>query len=298
MHKARFIKFSCFLLLAGLFLHAGASEVRADMGPKRSITVQVKNGPSDYYLALLQCPKGTTGSESELFLDPVDDSSVQAYLKDFYHEGWVYHVSPVGLNYYKSDSKHRYNFGYMVPDIVRVILISSDGTVYLSDRLDVQEFNAKITYDVAAGTLDEQLDTYKPLRRAILMITCLVLTLALELLILKLFQYPFTKHNIKCFTIINVLTNIPFTFLLLFGLFDRASLPLAVIMFFMEIIITIVESVFYLFTLRSRSGEKRKLKNFLYGIVSNVFSAVMGDVIIFVFWMIMEMDIMRAVSWE
>ncbi|MBR3643180.1 MAG: hypothetical protein IKN57_06690 [Parasporobacterium sp.] len=268
------------------------------MGPKRSITVQVKNGPSDYYLALLQCPKGTTGSESELFLDPVDDSSVQAYLKDFYHEGWVYHVSPVGPNYYKSDSEHRYNFGYMVPDIVRVILISSDGTVYLSDRLDVEEFNAKITYDVAAGTLDEQPDTYKPLRRAILMITCLVLTLALELLILKLFRYPFTKHNIICFTIINVITNIPFTFLLLFGLFDRASLPLVVIMFFMEIIITIVESVFYLFTLRSRSGEKRKFKNFLYGIVSNVFSAVMGDVIIFVFWMIMEMDIMRAVSWE
>lgn len=91
MHNARFIKFSCFLLLAGLFLHAGASEVHVDMGPKRSITVQVKNGPSDYYLALLQCPKGTIGSESELFLDPVDDSSVQAYLKDFYHDSIYSH---------------------------------------------------------------------------------------------------------------------------------------------------------------------------------------------------------------
>ncbi|MCR5733431.1 MAG: hypothetical protein K6G22_02385 [Lachnospiraceae bacterium] len=82
-HKARFIRICCFLLLTGLFIHVSALEVYADTGPKRSITVHVENGPSDYYVALLQCPKGTTGRESELFLETVDDLSVQDYLKDF-----------------------------------------------------------------------------------------------------------------------------------------------------------------------------------------------------------------------
>ncbi len=254
------------------------------MGPKPSITVQVENGPGNYYIALLHESGDKTQPESVLNPDTLDDSSVQDYLKGFYHDGWVYHMSPVGSNCYRSNPENIYRFGYMVPDIVKVILISSDGTVYISDSLDVKEFNAQITYDVTTGTLNEKPDTGKPLKRAGLMMTFLVLTLALELIILKLFKYPLSKRNTVSFIIINVLTNIPYTGFLLLGLFDRANLPVILLVPFMELIITIVESVFYVFALRDGSGKKTGLKNFLYGIVANVFSAVMGDAVIIGFW--------------
>ena len=294
-NRTRLIKIGCFILLTFLFIHFSTLEVHADMGPKPSIKVQVVNGPLDYYTALLREQSERVDTNSELTLDVVDDETVHDYLEDFYYDGWVYHKSPVGGNCFKSNLENEYKYGYMVPDVVRVILISSDGTVYLSDSLDVREFDASITYDVKAGTLTEKLDTFKPVRRAILMLTCLVLTLGLEFIILLLFRYPLTKNNIIWFFAINVLTNIPFTFALLIGLFDRASIVMMVIPIFMEVIITIVESVFYIFTLKDKSGEKKRVKNFFYVVVANIFSALMGDVIVYVFWMISNLIRMRNI---
>ena len=282
-YRMRLITISCLIFIAVCFFDLFSIKAHADVGPKPSINVKVFNGPSDYYIALLKKSESTK-TNSELHMDTVDYSSVCDYLENFCYDGWIHHTTPLGFEIDKSNSRNEHKYGYMVPDIVRVIIISSDGTVYISDSLDVREFNAYIYYDVATGTLTENLGVSRPVKRLMLLIICLLLTLGLEFIVFKLFKYPFTKRNILCFIIINVATNIPFTYALLAGLLDWANIIFMQLLLFLEVIITIVESVFYIFALKEKTGEKKKLKNFLYGVVANVFSAVMGDVFMLFYW--------------
>ena len=283
----RILKGVFIILLASLFVFTFAADAHADMGAKPSITLTVVNGPKSYYVALLTDVRDKQGDNSELKLENVDSDSVRAYLEDFQYDGWDFFQSPVGSNIFEYHSENEFYFGYMVPDRVRVILISSDGTVYISDELDVEDFDSQITYDVQAGTLTEKLDEYKGVRGVLYVILCFVLTLVFEFLILKLFRYPLTRWNVICFNIINMLTNIPLNAVNYF-LGMKADLPLLVIWFFLEILIIFIEGIFYIFTLKDKEGHRRKFKNFAYGVIANVFSAVMGFAILIAFSMIVD----------
>ena len=278
----RFYKLTLFLLLAIYIISVCSSDVYADMGPKPSITIHVENGPSEYYLALLCSPRGITGTNSDLKLENVNEVTVQNYLKDFFYDEWVFSESPVGDNIISSRDTTEFYFGYMVPDDFKVIIISTDGTVYLSDHINPEEFNADITYDVATGKLTETIED-RTLRHSIYVVVCYLLTLAMELVVLLLFKYPFNKRNLFCFLLINTITNIPFS---IFLINQRASIPMIIIWFFLEIIIMLLEGVFYLITLRDAEGRRRKLKSFLYGVVANIASATLGTIILFFYGLI------------
>jgi hypothetical protein len=46
--------------------------------------------------------------------------------------------------------------------------------------------------------------------------------------------------------------------------------------FFAEIVITIVEMLLYIFVLKTKNGERCKLRNAMYGITANVSSYLIG----------------------
>ena len=277
--------FKLILLFLTVFfvVNLYVTEVRADMGAKPSVTIHVENAPQDFYLALLYLDeKYGADKQSELKLDTVDEESVKAYLEDFEYDHWKFSKSPVGINIYEQQTDGEYYFGYSIPDRFRVILISKDGTVYLSEDLDPKEFNADVTYDVSAGTLTEHIED-RTLRHVLYVVACFILTLGFELLVLLIFRYPFTKRNIISFLVINLITNVPFNTLLIN---TRPSIPTILLWILAEIVIMLTESIFYLIVLRDADGKPCRGKSFAYGVVANLVSAVMGLVVLFVYAMI------------
>ncbi|MBR3736691.1 MAG: hypothetical protein IKQ27_08315 [Lachnospiraceae bacterium] len=261
-----------FILYGLLFC---GSRARADMGPKPSISLTVVNAPQDYYIALLW--HGNAGDNSELKLETVDEESIMKYLEDFCWNGWRYFRSPVGYNYYCSNAAGSYGFSYMVPDPFRVIIIDSDGVVYISDELDQEEYNASCTLDVSTGSLTEN-RTDKVLGRILYVVSCYLITLGVEYLIFKLFKYPVTKRNIAGFLIVNTITNLSLSC----GTIILGPSAGLVMVFFgpvIEAAIMLIEGIVYAITLRDKDGQKRTGRAFLYSLVANLLSAVMGVVV-------------------
>ena len=254
------------------FVFVYQSDVHADVGAKPSITLTVTGATEDYYVALLSNRSEVNGENSALVLEHVNETSVEAYLENFRNDGWYFFQSPVGKNIQRSNTTNQYHFSYMVPNPFRVIVIGSDGSVYLSEELGQKEYNADCTYDIATGSLTEQ-RTGKVLERFLYTMVCLVFTLILELAIFRTYKYPFSKRNICCVLLINILTNVPYNYLVLYKL---TGLGIMVTWIWAEILIALMEGLFYSFTLRDREGNIIPGRNFRYAVAANAFSAVMG----------------------
>lgn len=280
-HKKLLIQFVGIAILVFYLICAIGFNVQADMGPKPSITLTIKNAPDNYYVALLDDWNQASKNPSLQF-DNVNDDNIEKYLEDFGYEGWSYFQSPVGHNYFKKTEDEVYHFSYMVPNPFRVILVDSEGKVYVSDEIKKQEFNADVTYDVAAGTITEDIAD-KMQHRIVYIILCLVFTLVVEFIFLIIFRYPLSIRNIFCFIIINLLTNIPLSLIFLNGLASSAGAMVVIAWIVLEALITAGESVFYMFSLKSKDGNTHFLKNFLYGLIANVVSATLSVVVMFVF---------------
>ena len=211
--RGKGLKVLSAILLFIFFFGINMTIARADMGAKPSITLKVVNGPDDYYVALLEKWRGVEGQgNSELKLEEVNDASVQEYLTTFVNNGWSCAVLPFNgkpqlgndehdEDFYRANETGEYYFSYQVPDPFRVIVIGTDGNVYLSNELNQEEYNSKCTYDVAAGTLTEEIDKFKGIKNAGYVALCLIVTLISELIILMLFRYPLSRENLLYFVI-------------------------------------------------------------------------------------------------
>ena len=263
------------------------------MGAKPSITLKVVNGPDDYYVALLKKWRGVEGQEnSELKLEEVNDANVQEYLTTFVNNGWTCAVLPFNEepqlgtddhheDYYRVNETGEYYFSYSVPDPFKVIVIGADGNVYLSNELNQEEYNSKCTYDVAAGTLTEEIDKFKGIKKAGFVALCLIVTLISELIILMLFRYPLSKANLICFVIINTITNLPLnTWLVAYIDGPGLGIGFIVAVYFLEPLIIVIESIFFACVLKDADGKKHPIKSVIYGVVANIFSAVVGLLIL------------------
>ena len=291
--KEKGLKVLSAVLLFIFFFGINMTIARADMGAKPSITLKVVNGPDDYYVALLEKWRDVEGQEnSELKLEEVNDASVQEYLTTFVNNGWTCAVLPFNgepqlgndehdEDFYRVNETGEYYFSYQVPDPFRVIVIGADGNVYLSNELNQEEYNSKCSYDVAAGTLTEEIDKFKGVKKAGYVALCLIVTLISELIILMLFRYPLSKANLICFVIINTITNLPLNIWLV-ACSDGPGVGIGflVAVYFLEPLIIVIESIFFASVLKDADGKKHPIKSVIYGVVANIFSAVVGLLIL------------------
>ncbi len=272
--RVLFIAVTVFYLLI-----AFGSSVKADMGPKPSIKLTVVNASDDYYVALLDCYPNEDRTNSELKLDNVTDESVNAYLEEFVYDRWHFFQSPVGNNVFHSTEEGVYDFTYSVPNPFRVVLISADGTVKVSEEFTKEEYNAVCTYDAASGKITEY-RTNRIARRVIYTAICYILTILIELGVLAAFGYPFNKFNIICFFMINTITNIPYNIVI--ANMSKGGIALIVFSFLMECLIFVVEALFYLFTIKYKDGTVHHKRNLFYSIAANAASAAFGFVGLFI----------------
>ncbi len=269
-----------YLLLLCLLLPFAINVAFADHGPKPSITIHVQNGPDGYYIGLLE-----PDSEPGHFLEELRDyhkETVDEELKTLlYYEkdGWYLHVPPVSDAYHRSSpGTTSYEFGYMVPSYFRVILVEADGTVHLSDPVKKSAFNAVFDYDVTTGTINENLVEGR-LHYFFYVLFCYGLTLLLEGLVLRWIGLA-QKRNKKHFLIINTLTQILLNAgLIYFDSNHESTLVLIIAFFVLELLVFLIESVYYAIFLRMPDGTRKTSTSVLYAIGANALSMIGGFII-------------------
>ena len=252
--------------------------VYADMGPKPSITIHVNNAPEgqEYYIGLLGYWDGDIETEQYVYDDSLTEKENKAcqIITEYDKSGWSLFRSPVGDAYYHSDETDTYTFDYMVPDHFKVILVTLDGNVYLSDDITKHKFNADFEYDVLTGSIKE--DVFAGMGMyAVLVLFSFICTIVIEGLVLWMFKL-FNKHNIKYFFIINIVTQIILNGILIYTEYNGFGLMLLFIFPFTELLIIFIESKYYKKRRVNREGEVNSKRNILYGIAANIASVVGG----------------------
>ena len=271
--KEKMLRSLCFFTMAWLVICTSVSQVRADTGPKPSITLTIENPPAEeYYVSLLEGSSDATEVKSERKLDNVTRETVETYLENFDENGWGWYFNPVGTRISFTNEEHRYHFGYMVPKYFRVILITKSGDVTISSPHNRMEFNADITYDFQTGEVTERIID-KIAKRGLYMAMCLLTTFVIEFGVFMLFGLARKKRNVICFFVVNTITNV---LLSSFMLTANLGPGLFIVGINLEVVIALVEAVAYTSLLTDKKGVSYGIRAFIYGIVANVCSALMA----------------------
>ena len=246
-----------------------------------SIYLTVLNAPDDYYIVPLEYDFDHSGPDIELFCDVEEYRTIEQYMMCFRYRDWVAFDVPSETEncIRKSNPDNYYEYTYVAPNPLRILIVDMDGNVYLSDNLYRQQVKSRIIYDVETGKLTEDL-TPRRNKSIAYVIVCLLLTLVLELGFLKAFDLPYTKINLLSVVLVNIVTSLSENlYLYRINSGDQAIKPIIIF----GILITVLETLLYLFVLRSEGGTWHKLINMLYGIVANILSAILLTILIFIF---------------
>lgn len=289
MRKASQRKLSLLLVLF-LVMPLVIGIAYADMGPKPSITIEVINCPVDnYYIALLRDDNsGGNWLDGLQNSDEVKNNAALSKIVNYNEGGWKMHVPPVGDSYHSSSSSGTYVFGYSVPKRFRVILVASNGNIFLSDPIEKVKFNAVFEYNAASGEIKE-IYSRGVLNYVKNFFCCYVLTLAIEGITLVVFGLS-TKKNRIHFLIINTVTQLLLNAVLIYrdwtggirGTDFWFTYLLAedfwLTYLLAEVLILAIETGYYVITLRKKDGTKSPARSALYALTANLLSLFIGYV--------------------
>ena len=266
----------------------------ADSGPKPSIKITIKNPPEgDYYVALLE--SRYQGKPPETLSEEVIEARIEEYEYDveygrivddpvcetfytYYEAGYTLHRSPVGNNIHPSRANHEYTFGYMVPGTFKVMVVTADGQVFVSNAITRKAFYAECVYDHQTGILVERAMTFRSTAKYLTTaIICYVITLLVEAFILGRFHYPY-EWNKRPFILINTVTQVFLNFVVVIvPLAIRSlssSLMTAFLWLFAEIFVIVIEVIYLRPRLKDYKGEIRKTKTGLCVVLANIVSVL------------------------
>lgn len=275
MKPLRFITVTILLFLCCAFVFPA----HADMGPKPSLKIIVKNPPDEpYYLDLLIQNKGTYDNLGES--RSTSDKGMLDMLKSEEINGWYPAltegtVAPLWaeLTGTKSDDTMVHDFHYVgVPTVFKIIIVTKSGEVKISETIHTYLFQSTISYDmqnaklalpdVAVAYLQQFFSTFIP-------------TLLIEGLILFLYKL-WTRKNLKTILVVNFITQIFMTAIVGTTLLRQSILSAVIVLILIEPVILIAEALIYRITLENGT----KSRYVAYAIVANLASAFAGILLI------------------
>ena len=292
LDQRRSLVFKAFSILAITLLCISilSRTVLADMGPKRSVLIDIKNPPSEpYYIALLM--KGTLPSDPENFYRYVhildEDENIKDIFFNYDEDGYVlfsYAGSTCSV-VYSEDMwiEDHVEYNYMVPSTFKVIVVTRSGEVSVSDEITAQAFHAEFEYDYSENILKEVKIVSKYSKNLTIesLVFC-VFTLITEGIVLLCFGL-FRKKNILRFLVANIITQ---ALLYGFNLTSRFISPIWQNYYFfwlgVEALITVIELFIYRKKLVKKDGTVSVKKNIFYAILANFISAFIDIPIIFI----------------
>ena len=255
------------LLLVVFIATAAALPVYADIGPKQSIDLIVKNAPDeDYYIDLLQNEYNRAHDESRK--EHVEknysgaERDMMMTLVDFEDNGWTPRFgSPISQEFTRCNSNGKYIFDYMdVPYDFRVVIVTVSGKVITSDVFTRKSYNAVITYDVETGEFHEDMSGALVKQLISIFLTFLA-TILVEGIIFSLFKYKFDEgKNFIVFILTNLATQV---------VLYIASCYLFQVLIAAELVVTVIEAIVYSRLLTPKEKAVR------YALSANIISALL-----------------------
>lgn len=281
-----------FVVLAVILLCISilSGTVLADTGPKRSISIAIKNSPSEpYYVALLM--KGTRPSDPDSYYRYVhvldEDESIREIFFNYEEDGYILFSYAGGMSSIEYSERmseaDSVSYGYMVPSTFKVIVVTQSGDVTVSDAITAQAFHAEFEYDYAKNILkEEKLVSNFSRNLTIESVIFCGITLFIEGIVLLCFGL-FRKKNLLRFLVANLLTQ---TLLFGFNVTCRFVAPFwsyyMIVWYFVESLITVIELFIYRRHLVRKDGSVSVKRNIFYAITANVISAFIDLPIIYI----------------
>lgn len=253
---------------------AAALTVSADLGPKPSLTITLENAPETYYLDLLVNYDGDYDNiygEEEAGLD----EKMFGILKDYNADGWYPALShgtstPLfGTVVPSEENVSKFSY-WGLPDTYRIIVVTPDGSVRVSDVMKMSVYQESISFDYDTMTATEKPNVV--LSYVLQFFSTFIPTLIIEVLLLFAFGISF-KHNIIKVIVVNFATQLLLTAVLANTFLTSGYSFLTFIMFIpLEVGIVAVESLIYAFWLKTDKVRTR----IFYALAANIASAVAG----------------------
>ena len=285
-------------LAALIFVAFFSRMVMADTGPKRSIEIKIINPPAEpYYVALVMPTEHVANINDTNRYDhiPEDHDWVREIFYEYNEDGFRLFTFAGGTNsikysgehidFYKGENIVRY--GYMVPSTFKVMIVNESGEVTVSNEVTAKIFHSRCEYDYSTNTLKE---VYVPSFGSdffIETVLYLAITLVVEGIILLCFGL-FRKKNLKYFLIVNITTQfLLFIYNFLSRLFIVVLKNHFALWLVMEVVILVIETIWYSNKLVKKQGDVSKVRNIIYAITANLVSAFF-DVPVLMFMGIMR----------
>jgi len=261
----------------------------ADAGPKPSITIHCVNLPEgEVYLDLLidappfEHEEGYRYGDYGWAREPGKyDAKMLDVLEAYNEDGWRPALAtgtsvPLWgeLRLHVSDGNAMAGFAYMgVPDRFKIIIVTQDGKVVVSDVIKRTAFNSVVDLDYAKMSASE----IKAVERNFLAQTAkqvaftLTATYLVEGLILLLFRFSL-RQNWKPFVFVNLGTQIALHLIVAGANYFLGTLLAIGFYITFEIGILILETLLFMFHLKQHS----KLRRALYAVTANILSFAAG----------------------
>lgn len=184
-----------FLMVLMIFIIGLIMLVYADVGPKPSVTVYVKNfDDKDYYLDLLT--RNPQVSFDDFNNRSYDESYKQLGLYKYNQDGWLathirYHLLFGALTgeYHSRNHMMVHRFSYRgVPKHFKIIVEKSNGEMIISNAIELKQFNARVIFDMRTGKVSKVPYISYGFFYFILLI---VLTIVIEIFVASYFKMRF-----------------------------------------------------------------------------------------------------------
>lgn len=267
--------FLLLFLLPSLF----SMNVSADVGPKPSVTVTIKNAPDkSYYVTFLgdREPYGPWRKVSDVSLkeDASDRDKAYAYFANYSDaDGYIF------LGNMSEDLKgfDSFSWTYYPPDSFKIAIYSpDDDTFFVSEICEREAFNSYFEITYGSPDVKEESHFGKDFFHGVLRA---LVTVAVELALGYLFGFR-EKKQILTILIVNLITQLLLNIGLMLTDYFAGALVWLVMFVILEIAVIVIEMIVYLFAMR----KQKKWKLVLYAILANVLSGALTFYSVFLSW--------------
>jgi len=245
----------------------------ADMAPKPKITIKLENAPECVYYMDLLTPENASWpvtKEPDEEIKEKYDADMVARIFRMSGDGWYPAVSIKNSltwgELLSEDGVH--TFSYHPPSEFRIIIVTEDGNVSISEKIDRKTFRTTLTLDYSTMSYSR-----RPVWQVYpaQFISSFVPTIIIEFIVLLAFGLK-SRNNIKYFLIANFTTQLVLNIMLATMMIQDgwgAFLFGRILLIGPEILIAMAEGFFYR---KKFTGCERQWR-FKYGIWANAASA-------------------------
>ena len=282
----------CLVTLLAVSVFAQPVTARADMGPKPSINVTLKNLGDELCFGTILSDQPYSGPFCAY--DPEQNNKdLSFYDSKYYEEGYVNEEAELSwqafVDYEDADGyyfmqmwwklggeNNQMRWGYHPPYSFKVLLYYPESNTFVSSQVYHRyAFDSYFTANVkkADGATLTLVKSYDYVSETVGLLCRIALTILIELLIALLFRIKGRKAMLTVF-VVNAVTQIALNVALNLIYYFSGVLMYLLLYFFLEIAVVIVEAVAYSILLR-KCGVPI-WKSILYAVVANVVTAVLG----------------------